>query len=267
MHAQYSSVDPRNGNIKWDGPLAITESNHDHMPPRTDAYLPGTEKGHNNACSLGGPNDITNVFPEYYDLNHHGIYSLERGERTALQSGATIDSVKLAVVDGKSGEMPHVIMISDSVQYPNGHTDIIHNSFTNEPYAYQEALNAYTASLPGNFEAPNPGDELRGSMSTDQYAQLMTETDATLPGIAADYKEADFSGLPVSLSASPENAADITCDETGVIAGNAYYGAESVAEIGCDGVDTAADSAGGVPDSGPEGDGCASCDSDSDSDD
>ena len=47
----HSSVDPNNGNVSWEGDLSIEKGDHSHMPGRTDAYLPGDERGHVNSCS------------------------------------------------------------------------------------------------------------------------------------------------------------------------------------------------------------------------
>ena len=46
------------------------------MPYRTDAYLPGDERGHINASSLGG-NSKDNVVAQNAELNHGAYYSME----------------------------------------------------------------------------------------------------------------------------------------------------------------------------------------------
>ena len=96
-NSSYSTVDPENGNITYSGPLEVMKGDHSHMPARTEAYLPGDERGHINASSLGGVNDESNVAPQHRDLNHGAYYSMEQGERAALQHGAAIDSNKTAV--------------------------------------------------------------------------------------------------------------------------------------------------------------------------
>ena len=209
-HPEYSSVDPRTGDMTYSGSLSLEKSDHSHMPSRSGAYLPGDEKGHVNASSLGGVNTTSNVVPQHADLNHGAVLSVEAGERAALYSGAAIDSEKTAVVGGQPGDRPIAFTINDSVTYPDGHTESIHHSFTNESYADQAAWNAQSASLPDTFDAPNPGDGLRGSMDADSYASLMEETDAALPGLDANYAPADFSGAPEAAAdtASPEADAD-----------------------------------------------------------
>lgn len=228
-HPEYSAVDLKTGNITYSGPLEITKGNHDHMPARTDAYLPGDERGHVNASSLGGGNTSSNVVAQNSDVNHGAYYSMEQGERAALQNGATIDSNKVAIVNGQPGDRPEAFMVSDTVTYADGHSETLHHSFTNESYANQQAWNDQSAALPGTFDAPNPGDGLRDSMSPEAYADLMERTDAELPGIAADYAPADFSGVPDSVAEAGPAAGSVSDSSAEANAGT------SDADVGTDG--------------------------------
>lgn len=193
---EYSSVNQNTGDVTYNGPLSLEEGDHSHMPSRTGAYLPGDERFHVNASSLGGDNSRHNIVAGHRDVNHGAYLSVEKGERTALQNGATIESEKTAVVNSQPGDRPSTFTVNDSVTYPNGHTESIHHSFTNESYADQAAWNDMSASLPGTFDAPNPGDGLRDSMDSESYASLMESTDAELPGLDAEYAPADVSGIP-----------------------------------------------------------------------
>ena len=198
---EYSSVNPNTGDVTYNGPLSLEKGDHSHMPSRTSAYLPGDERGHVNASSLGGSNfgsthSRANVVAQHSHVNHGAYASVEKGERTALQTGATIESEKTAVVNSHPGDRPSSFVVSDSVTYPDGHTESVHHSFANESYADQAAWNDISASLPGTFDAPNPGDGLRESMDSESYASLMESTDAELPGLDAEYAPADFSGMP-----------------------------------------------------------------------
>ena len=226
---EYSSVDPKTGNVTYSGPLEITKGNHDHMPTRTDAYLPGDERGHVNASSLGGINSSANIVAQHSDVNHGAYYSMEQGERAALQNGATIDSYKAAIVNGQPGDRPEAFMISDTVTYADGHSETLHHSFTNESYANQQAWNDQSAALPGTFDAPNPGDDLRDSLSPEAYADLMESTDAELPGIAADYAPAEFSGVPDSVAEAGSAAGSVSDSSAEANAGT------SDADVGTDG--------------------------------
>lgn len=209
----YSSVDTETGNVSYNGALSLEKGDHSHMPSRSEAYLPGDERGHVNASSLGGINTELNVVPQHSDLNHGAYYSMEQGERNALRNGASIESEKTAVVNGQVGDRPITFTVRDSVTYPDGHTESIHHSFTNESYADQSAWNEQAASLPETFDAPNPGDELRSIYDIESYASLMDETDAMLPSIEDEYAPTTCSDLITC-----DNSPDADCD---VIAANA----------------------------------------------
>ena len=241
---EYSSVNPNTGDVTYNGPLSLEKGDHSHMPSRTDAYLPGDERGHVNASSLGGVNSRANVVAQHSDVNHGAYLSVEKGERTALQNGATIESEKTAVVNSQPGDRPTAFTVNDSVTYPDGHTESIHHSFTNGSYADQAAWNEMSAALPGTFDAANLGDGLRGSMDSDSYASLMESTDAEMPGLDADYAPADFSGAPSS--------ADTTGTDIGSDVGSGDCSADS-------GGDAGSADAGGADAGG--GDGGASADS------
>ena len=208
MHnSEYSSVDFTNGNVTWKGPLSLEKGNHSGMPSRTDAYLPGDERGHVNASSLGGNNSTSNVVAQNYDLNHGGYLSVENGERSALQNGATIDSEKTAYVDGQPGDRPSTFTINDTVIYADGHSETIHTSFSNESNANQVEWNELSLSLPSTFDAPNPGDTLRETMGSEAYADMMEETDTALFNLNEDYAPSNFCGDPHDVT---ENESDIS---------------------------------------------------------
>lgn len=198
---EYSYIEPNTGNVVYSGPLTLEKGDHSHMPKRTEAYLPGDERGHVNASSLGGINSEANIVPQHADLNHGAYLSVEKGERTALQNGAVIDSEKTAVVNGHYGDRPVAFLVNDSISYQDGHTETIYHSFTNESYVDQSIWNDMTASLPDTFDAPNPADGLRSSMDTEAYSVLMETTDLEMSNLDADYVPADFSGLPDSIGA------------------------------------------------------------------
>ena len=224
---EYSSVNPNTGDVTYNGPLSLEKGDHSHMPSRTDAYLPGDERGHVNASSLGGINSRANVVAQHSDVNHGAYLSVEKGERSALQNGATIESEKTAVVNSQPRDRPSTFTVNDSVTYPDGHTESIHHSFTNESYANQAAWNDMSASLLGTFDAPNPGDGLRDSMDSESYASLMESTDAEMPGLAEDYALADFSGVPDSTDTASSSADIGVCDDTGSGGCSADFGGDA----------------------------------------
>jgi len=64
----YSTVDQHTGDVTYKGPLESMKGNHNNMPARTEAYLPGDERGHVNASSLGGVNTKDNVVAQHHDV-------------------------------------------------------------------------------------------------------------------------------------------------------------------------------------------------------
>ena len=255
MKNHYSYVNPDNGNVSWNGPLDRQKGDHTNMPHRTAAYLPGDERGHVNASSLGGPNSINNIVPQNAELNHGAYYAMEQGERTALENGASIHSSKTAIVDSEPGNRPDVFLVTDNVTYADGHSELISHSFTNESIADQEAWNNYTAALPGTFDAQSPTEALSVPMSSAEYAELMEATDAELPGMEGDYAAADFSGVPASCAAEAD-AAFVDAEGAGFAGESADAGVCGDADYDSDaGVGSDADSGSDVD-----------CDSDADCD-
>ena len=212
LRGNYTVVDPNTGTVTSNGNLEITKGNHKGMPSRTSAYLPGDERGHIQASSLGGSNDPSNIVPQHHDVNRYGWRGMERGETDALKNGASIDSTKIAYVDGKSGDRPSAFMVNDKVTYPDGHTENVHLSFSNESYADQAEEERIVASLGDEiYDAPNP-DAARESMSPEEYKALMEEADQVDFDIRDEYAPADYSGLPPS--AREDNNEDKKSDQT-----------------------------------------------------
>ena len=191
MRNNFSSIDDKTGNVTWQGPLSIEKGNHNNMPSRSDAYIAGYERGHVNASSLGGDNTLANIVPQHRDLNHGAYYSMEQGERITLRNGASIDSTKVAVANGNS--RPEVFMVTDKVTYEDGHIEMIHHSFTNASNAEQQLWNEQIAALDNIYEVPNPANELRNSMSTIAYSELMEDTNMILPNIVEEYEPTTIS--------------------------------------------------------------------------
>ena len=212
LRGNYTVVDPNTGTVTSNGNLEITKGNHKGMPSRTSAYLPGDERGHIQASSLGGSNDPSNIVPQHHDVNRYGWRDMERGETDALKNGASIDSTKIAYVDGKSGDRPSAFMVNDKITYPDGHTENVHLSFSNESYADQAEEERIVASLGDEiYDAPNP-DAARESMSPEEYKALMEEADQVDFDIRDEYAPADYSGLPPS--AREDNNEDKKSDQT-----------------------------------------------------
>lgn len=184
-------VDPRTGSITYRGTSEITKGNHNGMPSRTEAYLPTDERGHIQASSLSGKNTLDNVVPQSADLNHGGYYSMEQGERAALNSGNSIESEKTAFVSNQPGGRPDAFIVNDTITYADGQVQNVHLSFSNLTNAEQENINAESALQAADmFDVyANPNDTLRGEMSTGEYSDLMNSTDPYCSNINELYHE------------------------------------------------------------------------------
>lgn len=208
----YNTVDPETGTKAFDGPSELTKGNHNNMPARDGSYLPTDERGHIQASSLGGSNKADNIAPQAKDLNHGSWYNMEAAERDALSphNGCTIESEKTAFASNQPGNRPDAFTVNDSVTFPDGQTQTVTLSFANmqnsEQAAINEKINTQASDMLDEF--PNPGDGLRDSMSPEEYAELMEETDAALPNIADYYAEWDYQGAPNSTAETGEPTAD-----------------------------------------------------------
>lgn len=191
MSENSNYVDQETGTITYRGGSEITKGDHSFMPHRTDAYLETDERGHVQASSLGGSNQPDNIVPQAADLNHGGYYQMEMGERSVLKDDGQIESEKIAYVGNQPGDRPTAFMVNDIVTYADGQTQEVHLSFSNLTNAEQESMNAESSVAASDLYDvyPNPGDELRGSMTSDEYSVLMEETDASLPGVRDMYEE------------------------------------------------------------------------------
>lgn len=213
-----NTVDPKTGTTTYQGPSQITKGNHNYMPSRTSAYLPTDERGHIQASSLGGSNSRNNVAPMSKDLNHGSYLHMENAEKSAIQNGATVQSEKTAFVSNQPGGRPDAFMVNDTITFSNGNTQTVNLSFSNMQNDQQAAINDEVSTQASSLmdEFSNPGDVGRASMTTEEYAELMEQTDASLPNIADYYSEWDYSGTPAAAA----ETATATADWDGVTAGD-----------------------------------------------
>lgn len=193
-----NTIDPNSGTVTFSGSSFVTKGNHDHMPARNSSYLPTDERGHLQASSLGGTNNRDNVLPQAKDLNHGSWYNMEKAERGAIRSGCDIQSEKTAIVSNQPGGRPDAFTVHDTITFPSGNTQEVHLSFANLQTDHQTAVNEQVATETSDMmdAYANPGDGLRASMTAEEYAALMEETDALLPNISDHFTEWDFQGVP-----------------------------------------------------------------------
>lgn len=114
---------------------------------------------------------------------------MEKGERQAINNGATIHSEKIAYVSNQPYGRADAFIVNDTISYNNENTQNIHLSFANLTNAEQEAMIAesYSKTYDMYDAMPNPGDNLRETMPYYEYTQIMEETDISLPNVSDMY--------------------------------------------------------------------------------
>ena len=239
------TVDPVNGNVNYTGPTETTKGNHKGMPSRTEAYLPTDERGHVQASSEGGSNKRDNVVPMAHDLNHGSYLHMENAEKAAHNDGMKVTSDKTAFVGSQPGDRPAAFIVNDTLEFQDGTTQNVHLSFSNMQDDQQTAVNNESIAVASEMmdEFDNPGDALRDSMTAEEYAELMEETDVELPNIADYFSEWDYEGPGTETNA--ELGTESTADPGGIGPGDGDEG-------GGIGADTESDS-GAEPDGGDDG--------------
>lgn len=206
----YYFVDPATGTKAYYGPSELTKGNHNNLPATDGSYLPTDERGHIQASSLGGSNKPENIAPQARDLNHGSWYNAEGAERDSLRSGNTIDSEKIAFSSNQPENRPDAFLLNDSIHFSDGQTQEVHLSFSNMQNSEQAEINEEAATQASDMMDAfhNPGDGLRDSMSPQEYAELMEQTDAALPSIGDHFAEWDYEGPAGMTAETGEAAAD-----------------------------------------------------------
>ena len=192
MNVGCNTVDLRTGIKTYTGPCTVCKGNHARMPARNNSYLTTDERGHIQASSLSGCNDKINICPMAKDLNHGAYLSTENGEKNTLSNGHRIETEKIAFSSNQPGHRPDAFMVNDTVLFSNGKQQEIHHSFANLQDDVQENLNAELNNHSDMLYMQNPGDSLRESMPSREYAELMEVTDNELLDIRSEYQVEEY---------------------------------------------------------------------------
>lgn len=194
--------------------------------------------GHLVAAQANGPAIKENIFAQDAKLNQGAYKSVENAEQRLLKDNANIQTERTAYVSAQknaTGSIPDAFLINDRITYADGQTQEVHLSFANLTRTEQEGLNQeLNAHADMLDELPNPGDELRNSMSTAEYSNLMEETDAGLSSVRNEFEEQTSITTTIEPEGGEanmgwgENDADIAGTETDVA------GAEANVDDGAD---------------------------------
>ncbi len=152
-------------------------------PPGMEA---GDHRGHIIAASHNGVNAQYNMTAQVGDLNQGAYRTVERTETDLARQGCDVHTEKTAYVSTPSGK-PDAYMVNDTITAPDGTTQHVNLSFSNLSQAEQTEMNDYIDNNVDMTEGIANPDPLRESMTTEEYSQLMEETDAQLPTIEEEY--------------------------------------------------------------------------------
>lgn len=170
-------------------------------------------KGHLVAARFNGEAKAENLYAQNRDVNLIDFKNAENLESRAIKNGDTIETERTAYIS--HGSRPDNFMINDTVTHPNGQVENIHFSFTNESHADLEQYNEISRHYL-NDDYPNPEDTLRESMSTEEYAELVEETDNYLPSISDEYDGGNYHYFPDVQDYSKAETSEVEVSETEV---------------------------------------------------
>lgn len=157
-------------------------------------------EGHLVAARANGPAIPENLHAQDRQLNQGTYKRVENAEQRLLADNATIQTERIAFttdLQGGRGERPSAFMVNDRITYADGQTQDVHLSFANMTVNEQENINQSLDAHVDMLDVPNPGDTLRDSMSSMEYANLMENTDSEMPGIREEFEEQISMSMPM----------------------------------------------------------------------
>lgn len=267
----YSFTTDDNGTVVATGDLQSSTAARDGAMQASaggSARLDNDDGGHLIAARANGPAIQENLSAQNSNLNRSSFKVMENAEQNAIRDGAKISTERTAFVGNDvapdGSRRPDAYMVNDHITFADGKTQDVHLSFSNMSKAEQAEMNEQTSAIFDTGE-PNPGDGLRAQMTTEEYAELMEETEGDLPSIRDEFSEWDASVSNNMISEPAEANGATSMDftaETSAIESDAAVASDdfgtdfsSEADLGADpGADPGADS-GSDPGADPGGDG------------
>lgn len=151
--------------------------------------------GHLVAAVHNGPAIRENLFAQDSHLNQSQFKVVENAERSLIankDSLASIYTERTAYMSHpkqNNGARSDAFMINDTITYANGSRQEVHLSFSNMTVNQQENINQELERNINIEDISNPNDELRNSMTSWEYADLMVKTDTELPELKQEFEE------------------------------------------------------------------------------
>ena len=192
------SVKPTTGTTTAKGTLQNEKSTRNNTLQKNAGGVlreMGEEGGHLVATRLNGPAIPENHFAQVKSLNRSQFKVIENAEHRLISNAehpASIQTERIAFMSHakrEDGVHPDAFMINDTITYPSGSEQKVHFSFANISNKDQEKLNQELDTKIEIEDIANPNDFLRESMSIEEYAELMEETDEGLPTLRDEFEE------------------------------------------------------------------------------
>lgn len=189
------AVDDTTGTIIATGELQNT------MAERNQAVMAKTggdmktetdHAGHVIAARENGPCIPENLAAQDSKLNLSTYKKVENAEHRIMKDGGEIQTERIAYMSNpktEQGVRPDCFMVNDKITYSDGNIQEVHLSFPNMTYGQQEGINRELENTILLDNSLNVDDTIRNEMSSQEYAQLIEETNKLLPNIGDEFEE------------------------------------------------------------------------------
>lgn len=192
----YVFVTDETGTVTATGALQDKMASRKGMPKKAGGSLreAGDHNGHGVAARFNGPPIRANISAQNGKLNQGAFKRMENAEDAVLKDGGKITTERIAYSSRKAADgsvRPDAYMINDQVTYKDkdGELQNVHLAFANISPEEQAEMNAIVQAQ----DIPEQqSDKLREQMPPQQYAELMQETDKSLPDIKGEYAQSEI---------------------------------------------------------------------------
>lgn len=190
----YVFVTDESGTVTTTGALQNKTASRNGMPKKAGGSLreAGDHNGHGVAARFNGPPISANISAQNGKLNQGAFKRMENAEAAILKDGGKITTERIAYSSRKAADgsvRPDAYMINDQVTYKDGELQNLHQCFANLSPKEQAEMNAIVQAQ----DIPElQSDALREQMTPRQYAELMQETDKSLPDIKGEYAQSEI---------------------------------------------------------------------------
>lgn len=190
----YVFVTDETGTVTATGALQDKMASRKGMPKKAGGSLreAGDHNGHGVAARFNGPPIGANISAQNGKLNQGAFKRMENAEAAVLKDGGKITTERIAYSSRRAADgsvRPDAYMINDRVIYKDGERQNLHQCFANLSPKEQAEMNAIVQAQ----DIPElQSDALREQMPPQQYAELMQETDKSLPDIKGEYAQSEI---------------------------------------------------------------------------